>query len=95
MIVGGHSHSLLSNTYSGAEGPYPTVVQSPAAGPVLVVQTGTGTQYLGIWMSSSTMRVLPFGNLVSTFSLTGADLKAALENGVSRWDVEEGTGRFA
>lgn len=198
VIVGGHSHSLLSNTFLGSEGPYPTIVESPAAEPVLVVQAGTATKYLGrldvefddagvasswngdpILLSSyirpdeeittiiadlatafeelrahlvgetsvylegdrtvcrfeecnlgnlitdamraetgaqiaiengggirasldvgditygDVLTVLPFGNLTSTFSLTGQDVKAALENGVSRWDVEEGTGRFA
>jgi 5'-nucleotidase len=40
--------------------------------------------------------VLPFGNLVSTFELTGADVITALENGVSRVNDERGgTGRFA
>ncbi len=34
--------------------------------------------------------VLPFGNLVSTFELTGADVIAALENGVSRVVVDGG-----
>lgn len=38
------------------------------------------------------LTVFPFGNLVSTFKLTGADVVAALENGVSK--VEEGAGRF-
>ena len=38
------------------------------------------------------LTVLPFGNLVSTLSLTGSDLQAALENGVSQ--VENGAGRF-
>lgn len=38
------------------------------------------------------LTVLPFGNLVSTFELTGADVIAALENGVSQ--VENGAGRF-
>jgi 5'-nucleotidase / UDP-sugar diphosphatase len=41
------------------------------------------------------LTVLPFGNLTSTFELTGADVVAALENGVSRVDSDEGTGRFA
>ena len=35
---------------------------------------------------------LPFGNTVVLMELAGADLRAALENGVSR--VEEGAGRF-
>ena len=38
------------------------------------------------------LTVFPFGNLVATFKLTGADVVAALENGVSL--VEEGAGRF-
>ncbi|NDV86489.1 multifunctional 2',3'-cyclic-nucleotide 2'-phosphodiesterase/5'-nucleotidase/3'-nucleotidase [Aurantimonas aggregata] len=38
------------------------------------------------------LTVLPFQNTLSTFKLTGADIKAALENGVSQ--VEEGGGRF-
>jgi len=36
--------------------------------------------------------VLPFQNALATFELTGADVLAALENGVSQ--VEEGAGRF-
>ncbi|ADZ71520.1 bifunctional metallophosphatase/5'-nucleotidase [Polymorphum gilvum] len=38
------------------------------------------------------LTVLPFQNTVATFQLKGADIVAALENGVSR--VEEGAGRF-
>jgi len=38
------------------------------------------------------LTVLPFGNLTATLSLTGADVVAALENGVSL--VEDGAGRF-
>jgi 5'-nucleotidase len=37
--------------------------------------------------------VLPFQNTLATFQLSGADVLAALENGVSQ--VEEGAGRFA
>ena len=36
--------------------------------------------------------VLPFQNALATFQLTGADVLAALENGVSQ--VEDGAGRF-
>ncbi|PJF08339.1 bifunctional UDP-sugar hydrolase/5'-nucleotidase [Pseudorhodobacter sp. MZDSW-24AT] len=39
------------------------------------------------------LSVLPFQNTLSTFTVTGADLVAALENGVSR--LEDGGGRFA
>ena len=35
------------------------------------------------------LNVLPFGNLISTFELTGADVIAALENGVNRVEVDE------
>jgi 5'-nucleotidase len=38
------------------------------------------------------LTVLPFQNTLSTFQVTGAAVKAALENGVSQ--VEEGAGRF-
>ena len=38
------------------------------------------------------LTVLPFQNTLSTFRVTGADVVAALENGVSL--VEEGSGRF-
>ncbi|RME74026.1 MAG: LysM peptidoglycan-binding domain-containing protein [Chloroflexi bacterium] len=42
------------------------------------------------------LTVLPFGNLISTFELTGAEVVEALENGVSRAEnpENEGTGRF-
>ncbi len=39
------------------------------------------------------LSVLPFQNTLSTFTVTGADIVAALENGVSR--LEDGAGRFA
>ncbi|MFN3825347.1 MAG: bifunctional metallophosphatase/5'-nucleotidase [Pseudorhodobacter sp.] len=39
------------------------------------------------------LAVLPFQNTLSTFQVTGAQVVAALENGVSK--VEEGAGRFA
>ncbi len=39
------------------------------------------------------LTVLPFQNTIATFQIKGADLKAALENGVSQ--IEDGAGRFA
>jgi 5'-nucleotidase len=39
------------------------------------------------------LTVLPFQNTLSTFTVTGADVVAALENGASQ--VEDGAGRFA
>ncbi len=47
VIIGGHDNALLSNRYVGADGPYPTVVESPDGAPVLVVQAYTTTLYLG------------------------------------------------
>lgn len=42
------------------------------------------------------LTVLPFGNLISTFELSGAEVVDALENGVSRAENpdNDGTGRF-
>jgi 5'-nucleotidase len=40
------------------------------------------------------LTVLPFGNLASTFDLTGADVIAAIEHGVSAVGADSGTGRF-
>lgn len=42
------------------------------------------------------LTVLPFGNLIATFELNGAEVVQALENGVSRAEnpENEGTGRF-
>lgn len=209
IIVGSHSHSLLSNTYANAEGPYPLVMQNLEGDPLLIVQSGGNTLYVGrldvtfdsagvltdwggdsiflsrfitpdpeidaivadlaaplialqatvigqstvvmvgdraicrvtecnlgslvadamraqtraqiAFINSGSIRtnipnaplpaeltlptplditlgdvldVLPFGNLISTFELTGADLLLALENGVSRVGEESGTGRF-
>ncbi|MDX0509410.1 LysM peptidoglycan-binding domain-containing protein [Sinorhizobium medicae] len=198
VVVGGHSHSLLSNTDEKAEGPYPTMVDNPGSYKVPVVQAGSYSKYLGdlmvtfddngvvkaakgdpILVDSSVkpdetvvarvkelakpieelrtkvigkteapidgsrescrakecemgslvadamldrvkgqgvtvaitnggglrasidggdvtmgevITVLPFQNTLSTFQLKGADIRAALENGLSQ--VEEGGGRF-
>ncbi|GLQ55701.1 bifunctional metallophosphatase/5'-nucleotidase [Devosia nitrariae] len=47
VIVGGHSHTLLSNTAEGAAGPYPTMVTNPAGIEVAVVQANQYGKYLG------------------------------------------------
>ena len=47
IVVGGHTNTLLSNTYTGALGDYPTVLESASGEPVLVVQASTQTVYLG------------------------------------------------
>ncbi|MBA5778205.1 5'-nucleotidase C-terminal domain-containing protein [Stappia sp. F7233] len=198
VIVGGHSHTLLSNTAENAAGPYPVVVQNPAGKQVPIVQAYAYGKYVGevevvfdddgnvvsavgepilldasvpadkavaarvtelagpleelkaqvVGSTSATidgsrdscrarecemgnlvadamldrvkdqgiqiaiqnggglrasieggevtmgevLTVLPFQNTLSTFQLKGADVLAALENGVSQ--VEEGAGRF-
>lgn len=47
IVVGGHSHSLLSNTDPKAEGPYPTMVDNPGGYKVPVVQAASYSKYLG------------------------------------------------
>ncbi|WP_421916436.1 5'-nucleotidase C-terminal domain-containing protein [Mesorhizobium sp.] len=47
VVVGGHSHSLLSNTDPKAEGPYPTMVDNPGGYKVPVVQAEAYSKYLG------------------------------------------------
>jgi 5'-nucleotidase len=47
IIVGGHTHSLLSNTDPAAEGTYPIMMTSPADEPVLVVTAQAWGKYLG------------------------------------------------
>jgi 5'-nucleotidase len=46
-IVGGHSHTLFSNTAEGAAYAYPHMVEGPSGTDVPVVQAGAYTQYLG------------------------------------------------
>ncbi|NBN78648.1 multifunctional 2',3'-cyclic-nucleotide 2'-phosphodiesterase/5'-nucleotidase/3'-nucleotidase [Microvirga tunisiensis] len=46
-IVGGHSHTLLSNTNDKAAGPYPTLVKNPAGQDVPIVQAYAYSKYLG------------------------------------------------
>lgn len=47
IIVGGHTNTFMSNTYTGADYEYPMVFETPAGEPVLVVQASTRTLYLG------------------------------------------------
>ncbi|MCG7518913.1 bifunctional UDP-sugar hydrolase/5'-nucleotidase [Ruegeria sp. Ofav3-42] len=56
LVIGGHSHTLLSNTQEGAAGPYPTMV-----GDVPVVQAYAYSKYLG----EITLTFDDDGNLVS------------------------------
>lgn len=47
VIVGGHSHTLLSSTDEKAAGPYPTLVKNPAGIDVPIVHAGQYGKYLG------------------------------------------------
>lgn len=47
VFVGGHSHTLLSNSDKKAHGPYPTVTKSKSGEPVLIVQDGFAGVHLG------------------------------------------------
>ncbi|WP_152046414.1 bifunctional metallophosphatase/5'-nucleotidase [Aureimonas psammosilenae] len=46
-IVGGHSHTLLSNTEKNVAGPYPTLVKNPAGRDVPIVSAASYGKYLG------------------------------------------------
>jgi len=47
IIVGAHSHSLLSNEHDRADGPYPVVEKTPDGSPVLLVTASSACAYLG------------------------------------------------
>ncbi|MEM0909095.1 MAG: 5'-nucleotidase C-terminal domain-containing protein [Pseudomonadota bacterium] len=47
LIIGGHSHTLLSNEIEGAAAAYPVMVRSPGGSPTPIVQAGAYTKYLG------------------------------------------------
>jgi 5'-nucleotidase / UDP-sugar diphosphatase len=47
VIVGGHSHTLLSSTDPKAAGPYPTMVKGPSGADVPIVQAYAYSKYLG------------------------------------------------
>lgn len=47
LIVGGHSHTLLSNNQTEALGPYPVIVKAPDGRNVPIVQTGAYGRNLG------------------------------------------------
>jgi len=47
LIIGGHSHTLLSNRVQGAEGPYPVVVRGPGGANVPIVTAAAFGRYLG------------------------------------------------
>lgn len=47
VVVGGHTHTLLSNTDDKAAGPYPTMVDNPLGYKVPVVQAASYSKVLG------------------------------------------------
>lgn len=47
VIIGGHSHTLLSNTEDKALGPYPTLVKNPSGKDVPIVTAYAYSKYLG------------------------------------------------
>ncbi|MCB0251974.1 MAG: multifunctional 2',3'-cyclic-nucleotide 2'-phosphodiesterase/5'-nucleotidase/3'-nucleotidase, partial [Anaerolineae bacterium] len=47
VIVGGHSHTLLSNKEEGAAGPYPVMIEGPTGVMVPIVQAYSYSKYLG------------------------------------------------
>ncbi|MFC1550947.1 metallophosphoesterase [Candidatus Latescibacterota bacterium] len=47
IIIGGHTHLLLSNSADRVGGPYPVEITSPSGESVLIVQSGYFNQYLG------------------------------------------------
>lgn len=47
VVLGGHSHTLLSNTYSSAAGVYPIEAETEAGEPILYAQAGANNLYLG------------------------------------------------
>jgi len=47
VVVGGHSHTLLSNAYTGAEGTYPVVANDADGNRVFIVQAGSSLRYMG------------------------------------------------
>ena len=47
LIVGGHTHTLFSNTLEGAVYPYPLLVEGPTGTQVPIVQAGAYSKYLG------------------------------------------------
>ena len=58
----------------------------------IALQNGGGIRadiMAGVVTLGDVLTVLPFGNLISTFELTGADVLAVLENSVSRIELDD------
>ncbi|PZO65283.1 MAG: multifunctional 2',3'-cyclic-nucleotide 2'-phosphodiesterase/5'-nucleotidase/3'-nucleotidase [Paracoccus denitrificans] len=66
-IVGGHTHTFLSNDDPDADGPYPTMVKGPDGGDVPIVTALTAGKYLG-------HLVLEFDDKGNVVSASGAPI---------------------
>jgi len=69
--------------------------RTKAQGISIAIQNGGGLRAsiaAGDVSMGDVLTVLPFQNTVATFQLTGTDVKAALENGLSQ--IDDGAGRF-
>jgi 5'-nucleotidase len=70
-------------------------IESTTGEDYIAIQNGGGLRddiYAGPVSVGDVLQVLPFGNTMATFELTGTHVISALENGVSQ--VEFGAGRF-
>ncbi|MDZ4768190.1 MAG: 5'-nucleotidase C-terminal domain-containing protein [Chloroflexota bacterium] len=68
-----------------------------ATGAEIALMNGGGLREgleAGTLLRGDVLELLPFTNRLTSFSVTGADLRLALENGVSRVGESSGTGRF-
>ncbi len=48
VVIGGHSHTLLSNTYASAEDKYPLAFETPAGTTIYYGQAGSNGLYAGV-----------------------------------------------
>jgi 5'-nucleotidase len=95
------SRSLLSNKDCRAEecaiGNLIADAMRAETGAQIAVQNGGGIRAdidEGPVTVGEVLTVLPFGNTIATLKLSGAGVRAALENGVSKVGGDSGTGRF-
>ncbi len=77
VIVGGHSHTLLSNTDEKAAGPYPTMVKNPSGKDVPIVQAYAYSKYLG--------------DLTVVFDDAGVELSKARVMSAAPWNARWAT----
>jgi 5'-nucleotidase len=69
--------------------------RTAAQGVTIAIQNGGGIRAsidAGVVTMGEVLTVLPFQNTLATFQLTGQDLKASIEQGLS--EIEEGKGKF-